>query len=142
MTTGNKITLKAGILFAALLAATLPAQAQPAATKIGYVNIQVLMDESNTSKQAVKELEAEFKRREAEIAKGPANQADRRRAALGEDMALKRDEALKRLLNRANAEIKRIAEAENFDIVVLEANFAAPRVDLTARVIKVLDAKR
>lgn len=138
---------KAALFFTALLAATLPALGQQAApagatAKIGFVNTQVVMAESAASKQALKELEAEFKRREAEIAKGPANQADRRRAALQEDLAMKRDEALKRLVDRANAEIKRIAEAENFDIVVFEATFASPRVDLTARIIKALDAKK
>jgi outer membrane protein len=137
------MTLKAAIFLAALCAAATALGQQPGAgPRVGYVNAVAVLDTANASKQAVKELEAEFKRREADIAKGPANQVDRRRAVLGEDMAIKRDESLKRLMERINAEIKRIAEAENLDIVVLEANFAAPRVDLTARVIKALDARK
>jgi outer membrane protein len=124
----------------------LPAAAQQTGVaglpKIGYVNTNLVMRDSQASKQAQKDLEAEYKRREAEILKGPPNQVDRRRAALEEDIAVKRDEALKRLVDRANVEIKRMAEAENFDLVVFEATFASPRVDLTARVIKALDAKK
>jgi outer membrane protein len=143
------MNFKAALLFAALGAAStapFPAAAQQSAAggtaKVGYVNTAIVMRDSVASKQAQKDLEAEFKRREAEILKGPPNQVDRRRAALEEDIAVKRDEALKKLVERANVEIKRIAEADNYDLVVFEATFAAPRVDLTARVIKALDAKK
>lgn len=133
-------------VLAALLLIAPPVAAQQSSpggsAKIGYVNTQMVMNESAASKAAVRDLEAEFKRRDAEIAKGPPNQVDRRRAALQEDMAVKRDEALKRLVDRANAEIKRIAEAENYDLVVFEVTYAAPRVDLTQRVIKALDARK
>ena len=138
-------------LAAAVLAATaaLPAAAQqpalaaaaaPAAYKVGFVNTQRIVKDSRVSQAAQKALEAEFQKREKEIAAGPAAQVERRKRALSEDIAARRDEALKQFVDKANAAIRRVAEAEKFDIVVADAAYAAPRIDITDRVIKAIDA--
>jgi outer membrane protein len=141
------------LLAAAAIAAAGPALAQqpaakpaadvaPNAYKIGFVNTDKVMRESRTSQQAQKALEAEFVKRDKEIAAGPPAEVARRRNALNEDMVMRREDALKQLVDKANAVIRRIAEAEKFDLVFLEAAYASPRIDLTDKVIKALDAAK
>ena len=131
------------ILAAALLGAPLPAAAQdPAGYKIGFVSTERVLRDSRASQKAVKELEADFKKRGTEIASAPAGERERRGAALTEDMNLRRDEALRQFIDRTNAIVRRIAEAEKFDAVFFEAAFASKRIDLTDRVIKAVDAER
>ena len=117
-----------------------PAAALPSAYKIGFVNTQRIVKDSRVSQQAQKGLEAEFQKREKEIAAGPPAQAERRRRALADDIAARRDEALKQFVDRANLAIRRIAEAEKFDLVVADATYVAPRIDITDKVIKALDS--
>jgi outer membrane protein len=71
-------------------------------------------------------------------------QADivRRRNEFAEELNLRREEALKQIVDKANAIIRRIAEQENFDLVFFEAAYASTRIDLTDRVIKALDAAK
>ena len=47
---------------------------------------------------------------------------------------------VKEIVDKANAMIKRVAEEENLDAVFLEATYANPRIDITSKVIKKLDA--
>ena len=127
---------------AALLGAALPAAAQePAGYKIGFVSTERVLRDSRTLQKARKDFEAEFVRRGKEIAGAPTAERERRGIALNEDMALRRDEALKQFLDRTSAIVRRIAEAEKFDAVFFEAAYASQRVDLTDRVIKAVDAE-
>jgi len=132
---------------AAALAATLAhangaaAQGTPSG-KIGYVNTDRVIREARASQQAAQALQAEYKKREREIAGGPPAEADRRRGALTEDINLRREEAIKLFIDRANGVIRRIGQQENFDAVFIDANYADKRVDITDRVIKALDAER
>jgi outer membrane protein len=132
------------ILAAAILAAAagLAAAQQQPSQKIGYVNTDRVMAEARVAQAAKKSLEDEFKRRDEEIAAGPPANIERRRAALFEDMSARREETLKGLIEKANATIRRIAMDENLDAVFYEASYAAPRVDITEKVIKALDAAR
>ena len=125
----------------ALAAGTAAAQA-PAASKIGYVNTERVMRESRAAQQMQKGLEAEFQKRDKEIAAGPAADMERRRGALIEDMNLRRENAVKQFIDKANGVIRRIAEAEKFDIVFLDAAYANARIEITEKVIKALDAGR
>ena len=128
---------------AALFGAALPAAAQdPAGYKIGFVSTERVLRDSRASQKAQKDLAAEFSKRGKEVASAPVAERERRGAALNEDMALRRDEALKQFIERTNAIVRRIAETEKFDAVFFEAAFASKRIDLTDRVIKAVDAER
>jgi outer membrane protein len=131
---------------AALLAAaagTATAQQPSAASyKIGFVNVERIMRESRESKRLLQALETEFRSREAEIARGPKDNVNQRMAALYEDMNLKREEAQKQVIEKANAAIQRIGRQENLDAVFYEATFASARIDLTDKVIQAIDAGR
>lgn len=133
------------IAAAVMAAAAWPAAAQqpaPPAYKVGIVNVPRVMRDSRVSQLAQKSLEAEFRKREREIAGGPAPDVERRGNALAEDMNLRREEALKQFVEKTNGVVRRIAEAEKFDAVFFEAAYASARVDLTDKVIKQLDAGR
>ncbi len=66
----------------------------------------------------------------------------RKQREFREDLNQRRNEELAAVLERANKAIKAIAEAEKFDVILQEAVYAAPRIDITDKVIKALaDAK-
>ena len=132
------------IAAAAIAAAAGPAQAQqaPASYKIGFVNTERVMRDSRASQQIQKNLEAEFQKREREIDAGPKGDIERRKALLAEDMNAKRDDSIRQFIDKTNGIIRRVAEAEKFDAVFLEAAYFSTRVDITDRVIKAVDAER
>jgi outer membrane protein len=117
-------------------------QAERQLVKVGYVNTERVMREARIPKQAKLTLEAEFQKRDREIINSKAPDADRRRAALNEEMGQRRDETVKQIIEKANAIIRRIAERDNFDAIFIEAAFADKRIDITDQVIKALDAER
>ena len=55
-----------------------------------------------------------------------------------EDLNMRRNQELGTLFERADRVIKQIADAENFDLILQEAVFRSPRIDITERVLKVL----
>ncbi len=59
-----------------------------------------------------------------------------------EDLNLRRNQELQSLFERANRVIKQIAEAEKFDLIVQEAVYRSPRIDITERVLKALSSER
>lgn len=63
----------------------------------------------------------------------------RRQREFREDLNQRRNEELAAVLDLANKVVKKIAEAEKYDIIFQEAVFASPKIDLTDRVIKTLE---
>jgi outer membrane protein len=125
---------------AGMAAAQQPAAAQ--SMKIGYVNTERVLREARASKLSAENIEAEFKKREREIAAGPARDVERRKAALMEDFNQRRDDAVKQFIEKGNAAIRRVGERENYDAVFIEAAYADKRIDITDKVIKALDSER
>ena len=155
---------------ALLSAAAVPAVAQE--VKIGYVNSERVMRESNPAKAAQAKLQTEFSKREKELDDSAAklkNSADklekdaptlsesernrrqrelveqdrdlqRKRREFQEDLNQRRNEELAGVVERANRVIRQIFEAEKYDLVLQEVIFAGPRVDITEKVIKILNA--
>ena len=58
-----------------------------------------------------------------------------------EDVNQRRNEELSQVIEQANRIIRQIAEQEKYDIIFQEAAYANPRIDITDKVIKILDAK-
>jgi outer membrane protein len=161
-------------VLAAAAAGAASAQPPPAGYKIGFVNTERVMREARAPQQAQKGLEAEFLKRNREIAAAEerlrAMAADleknaagfsaadrqkrereagelqrdieRRKRVLSDDLTQRREEAQKQIADKSNAMIRRVAEEEKLDAVFVEATFADPRIDITAKVIKALDAAR
>ena len=62
----------------------------------------------------------------------------RKQREFREDLNQRRNEELASVLDRANRAVKQIAEAEKYDVILQEAVFASPRIDITEKVIKAL----
>jgi len=63
----------------------------------------------------------------------------RKRREFQEDLNQRRNEELAGVVERANRVIKQIFDAEKYDVILQEVVFAGPRVDITDKVIKVLN---
>lgn len=83
--------------------------------------------------------EAERVRRQRDLVEQDRD-LTRKRREFQEDLNQRRNEELASLVERANKIIKQIAEQERFDLIVQEAIFAGPRVDITDKVIRALNA--
>ncbi|HEV8109382.1 MAG TPA: OmpH family outer membrane protein [Burkholderiales bacterium] len=66
----------------------------------------------------------------------------RKQREFREDLNQRRNEELAQVVELANRVIRQIAEQEKFDIIFQDAVFASPRIDITDRVIKALDASK
>jgi outer membrane protein len=55
-----------------------------------------------------------------------------------EDLNMRRNQELAALFERADRVIKQIADAEKFDLILQEAVYRSPRIDITDTVIKAL----
>ncbi len=150
-----------------------PSHAQ-ADSKIGFVNLDRILRDAAPAVRAQKKIEAEFSRREQELAKMAdglkrmqesleknavsMSEADRRsrerefndqtrefqrkQREFREDLNQRRNEELAGVLDRANRAVRQVAEQEKFDIIFQEAVYASPRIDITEKVIKLLDDSR
>jgi len=49
---------------------------------------------------------------------------------------------LQQVIERANRVVRQVAEAEKFDLVLQEAVYVNPRLDITDKVIKALNATK
>ena len=143
-------------------------------TKIGAVNVERILRDSNTAKAVSTKLEQEFSKRERDL-RGSADQLrqaferferesptlpetqrttrqrqlveqerdlQRRQRDFQEELNLRRNEALQQVIEKLNRVIRTIAEAEKFDLIVQEAYYVSPRVDITERVMSQLDCSK
>lgn len=62
----------------------------------------------------------------------------RKRREFGEDFNQRRNEELQSVLDRANKAIRDIAVKGNYDLIVQEAVYVNPRIDITDKVLKAL----
>ena len=84
--------------------------------------------------------EAERNRRQRDLI-DQDREFQRKRREFQEDLSQRKNEELASVVERANKVIKQIFETEKYDIVLQEAVFAGPRVDITDKVIKALNAQ-
>lgn len=84
-------------------------------------------NERRNKERAFNDLSRDFQRKQREFR---------------EDLNQRRNEELATVLDRANSAIKQIAEAEKYDLILQEAVFASPSIDITEKVIKVLGESR
>lgn len=84
-------------------------------------------NERRNKERTMNELNRDFQRKQREFR---------------EDLNQRRNEELATVLDRANSAIKQVAEAEKYDLILQEAVYASPSIDITERVIKLLSASR
>jgi len=86
----------------------------------------VLSDSERTRRQReVADMDKDFQRRQREF---------------NEDINQRKNEELAAVVDRANKVIRQISEAEKYDIVFQDAVYVNPRIDITDKVLKQLNA--
>ena len=65
----------------------------------------------------------------------------RRQRTFQEDLALRRNEETQALIERINRSIQQVATAEKYDLIVQEAAYINPRLDITDAVMKRMAGK-
>jgi outer membrane protein len=81
--------------------------------------------------------ESERGRREQDLAR-IGRDFQRAQREYREDLNQRRNEKLADLFQRANRVIQQIAEAEKFDLILQDAVYRSPRLDITDKVLKAL----
>ena len=92
-------------------------------------------------KEGVTMPEAERRNKERELANLNVNQ-QRLQREFSEDLNLRKNEELTVVLEQANKAIQAIAASEKYDLVLQEAVFRNPNIDITEKVLKYLAAEK
>jgi len=107
--------------------------------ELARVADQLKRMQDDLDKNSVTMSEAQRRNREREF--GELNRDfQRKQREFREDLNQRRNEELAQVVEQANRVIRQIAEQEKFDIVFQDAVFASPRIDITDKVIKALEA--
>ncbi len=64
----------------------------------------------------------------------------RKRREFQEDLNSRKNDELQQVLERANKVVKQVAESEKFDLILQDAVYVNPRLDITDKVLKLLNA--
>ena len=93
--------------------------------------------QADLEKNSVTMAESERRNKEREF-NDLNREFQRKQREFREDLNLRQNEEMAAIFERANKVIKQIAEAEKFDLIVQEAVYFSPRIDITEKVIKAL----
>jgi outer membrane protein len=66
----------------------------------------------------------------------------RKRREFQEDLNARKNEELQQVLDRANRVVKQVAESEKYDVILQEAVYINPKLDITDKVIKALNTAK
>ncbi|MDM4767364.1 OmpH family outer membrane protein [Pelomonas sp. SE-A7] len=66
----------------------------------------------------------------------------RKQRELKEDFVRRQNEEMANILDRANRAVKQVFDADKYDLILQDAIMAGPRVDITKKVIDVLNAQK
>ena len=91
-------------------------------------------------KDAATLSETERTRRQRELVEQDRDLQKKRRE-FQEDLTSRKNEELATVVERTNRVIKQIFETEKYDLILQEAVFWSPKVDITDKVIKALNAQ-
>jgi len=109
----------------------------PRAQELQRREAQIKTLQSQLEKEAVTMNESDRRAKEQELARLSLD-FQRMQREYREDLNLRRNQELATLFERANRVIKQIAESEKYDLIVQEAVYRNPRIDITDKVLKAL----
>lgn len=92
-------------------------------------------------KEGVTLPDAEHRNKERELANLNVN-LQRMQREFREDLNLRKNEELVIVLERANKAIQAIAEADKYDLILQEAVYRNPKIDITEKVLKYLAGEK
>ena len=113
----------------------------PRAQELQRRESQIKTIQGQLEKESMTMSESDRRSKEQELARITLD-FQRLQREYREDLNLRRNQELQSLFERANRVIKQIAESEKFDLIVQEAVFRSPRIDITERVLKALSSER
>ncbi|MDZ7813406.1 MAG: OmpH family outer membrane protein [Ideonella sp.] len=119
--------------------AKLEAEFKKRETELNETGSRLRMAMEKLEKEAPTISEAERTRRQRELAEQERD-FQRKRRELLEDLNQRKSEELAAVSERASKVIKQIFDQEKYDLIITEAAFFSPRVDITKRVIDALNA--
>lgn len=97
--------------------------------------LQSLQENLERNGITLQESERRIKERELNDAN---REFQRKQREFNEDLTLRKNEEMAAIFERADKVIKQIFETEKYDLIVREAVFVNPRIDITDKVIKML----
>ena len=110
---------------------------QPRVQELQRLEGQVKSAQAQLEKDALTLSENDRRKREQDLSRQIVD-LQRKQREYTEDLNLRRNQELAGLLERANKIIRQIAETEKYDLILQEAVYRSPRVDITERVLKAL----
>jgi outer membrane protein len=109
----------------------------PRAQELQRREAQLKSLQAQLEKDSVTLSEGERRAREQDLARQGV-EYQRMQREYREDLNLRRNQEISALLERANRVIKQIADAEKYDLILQDAVYRNPRLDITERVLKAL----
>lgn len=109
----------------------------PRAQEIQRREAQIKTLQGQLEKDALTMSESDRRSKEQELGRLTLD-FQRMQREYREDLNLRRNQELGALFERANRVIKQIAEAEKYDVILQEAVYRNPKIDITDRVLKAL----
>jgi outer membrane protein len=109
----------------------------PRAQELQRREAQIKSLQGSLEKEAMTMAESERRSKEQELQRMTVD-FQRIQREYREDLNLRRNQELAKLFEIADGVIKKIAEADKFDLIVQEAVFRSSRIDITDRVLKAL----
>lgn len=109
----------------------------PRAQELQRREAQIKTLQGQLEKDAMTMAESDRRAKEQELARMTVD-FQRMQREYREDLNLRRNQELATLFEQADRVIRKIAEAEQFDLIVQEAVFRSSRIDITDKVIKAL----
>ncbi len=91
-------------------------------------------------KEGVTMSESDRRNKEGELARINRD-LQRLQREFNEDLNQRRNEEFSQVIDRANKVVQQIAESEKYDLILQEAVYRSPRIDITDKVLKALTDK-
>jgi outer membrane protein len=102
---------------------------------------QIQKVQENLEKNGLTMSESDRRAKEREF-NDTNREFQRRQREFREDLNLRQNEEMAAIYERVNKIIKQVAENEKYDLVLQEAVYVSPRIDLTEKVIKALQESK
>ena len=106
-----------------------------------FIDSNKIFKDSEPAKNAAKKLEVEFKKREQEIAAMSDTSSAKylaRKKEFEENLAARKSEEMQKVLEIANQKVKTLSQEKGYNIVLQEALYAAPELDMTQELLMML----
>ncbi len=116
---------------------TLEKEFAPRAQELQRREAQIKTMQTQLEKDAVTMGESDRRAKEQELSRMSVD-FQRMQREYREDLNMRRNQELASLFERADRVIKQIADSEKYDLILQEAVFRSPRIDITDRVLKAL----